>query len=257
MNLHMTTSKPSPGKHPTEGRATARTTALLACSAGLAIAGVIGVASAAAATPAPVVRSARAQSSSPPPKPLLTIEDQAEDVIDQVPNGRWARIAKDVATIKAARAAYQARAKADGIAPNVLDEFDRALGRLTAAAKARQGQDTLQAANDVSGATVELFGSYDIGHPVQIARLDVIGRQIGFDAARNDLTGVQTQIENAKTQWAAIRDEVTARSSAVGAQVDATLAALDEAHASNNPGLLKAEVRVLLETIDAMEELYP
>jgi hypothetical protein len=231
-----------------------RRVAAVACAAVAAI-GAIGAAAAPAGAE-PAVSVADAPSSDAPPKPLLTIEEQAEDIIDRAPGKQWARIAKDVTKIKMARAAYQARASADGIAPNVLDEFDSAFGRLTAAAKAKQVEDTLQAANDVSGATVDLFSSYDIGHPVQIARLDVIGRQIGFDLAKDDRTGVQSQIENAKTQWAAIRDEISTRSSAVGQQVDGTLAALDEADASNTTGLLKAEVRVLLETIDALEQLY-
>jgi len=244
-------------RHLFTSRRACRRAAIVACAISVAAGGGAAMAAAAPAGSAlATTRAMQAQSSNPPPKPLLTIEEQAEDIIDRAPGKQWARIAKDIRTLKTARAAYQARAKADGIAPNVLTDFDGALARLTAAAKARQVANTLQAANDVSRATVELFGSYDIGHPVQIARLDVIGRQIGLDIDQKNGSDLQTQINDANAQWTAIRDEVTTRSSAVGEQVDGTLAALDEASATNKTGLLKAEVRVLLETVDALEELY-
>jgi hypothetical protein len=210
----------------------------------------------AAPSGATMARAARAQQAPKPPKTLVAIEEQAEDVIDRVPSKRWVRVAKDIAKIKATWAAYQARAKADGVPANVLDDLDSTLGRLSTAAKAKDGPDTLQAANDLSGALVEVFASYDLGHPIEIARLDIIGRQIGFDTAAGEPDAVAAQIDAARAQWGAIRDQVTAHSAAVGAQVDATLDALTEANAARNTGLLKAETRVLLETVDAMESLY-
>jgi hypothetical protein len=191
-----------------------------------------------------------------PPKQLVTIEEQAEDIIDRVPGKRWARVVADIATVRAAWAKYQPRAESDGVDPGVLDDFDTALRTLTTAAKAKRSAATLQAANDLSRATVELLGQYDLGHPVQVGRLDIIGRQILLDLDEDDRAGVTEQIAAARTEWDAIAADVTTRSAAVGAQVDATLAALDEAAAAENDGLLKAEVRAMLEIVDAMEELY-
>jgi hypothetical protein len=197
-----------------------------------------------------------ASSADAPPKQLVTIEEQAEDIIDRVPGKRWARVAADIATVRGAWAKYQPRAEADAVDPAVLDDFDAALRTLTTAAKAKRSAATLQSANDLSRATVELLGHYDLGHPIQVGRLDIIGRQILLDLDEDDRAGVTEQIAAARTEWDAIRADVTARSAAVGAQVDATLAALDEAAAAQNDGLLKAEVRAMLEIVDAMEELY-
>ena len=218
-------------------------------AAGLTVTAAIGTASVAAA-------GAGSPAASRPPKQLLTIEEQAEDIGDRAPGKRWARIAADVAAVRAAWRAFQARAKADGINASLLGDFDGALAKLRAAAKAKRVADTLQSANDLSRATVELLGSYDIGHPVEVGRLDVIGRQILLDLERGDRAGVGEQIHAARTQWDAIRADVTGRSANVAAQVDATLAALEEANVAENDGLLKAEIRALLETVDALEELY-
>jgi hypothetical protein len=199
---------------------------------------------------------ARAQSTSPPPKPLTTIEEQAEDIGDRVPGKRWARIAADVTAIKAAWARFQTKALADGIPAATIADFNAALDRLAAAAKAKNGPDTSQGANDISGVVVELFASYKLDAPVQVGRLDIIGRQIELDLDADNPDGVTQQIDQARTEWEAIRAEVAARSVAVPTQVDATLDALGEAQRAGNTRLLHAETRVLLELVDSIEELY-
>jgi hypothetical protein len=165
-------------------------------------------------------------------------------------------VSADVAAVRAAWTKYRARAHADGVDPTLVEQFDAALARLSTEAKARRAPQTLQAANDLSRTTVELLAHYGLGHPVEIGRLDVIGRQILLDLDRDDRAGVTEQIAAARAQWEAIRGDVTGRSAAVGAQVDATLAVLDDANAAANDALLKAEVRAMLEIVDAMEELY-
>ena len=231
-----------------------RTTAVAAMAAIALLAPGAGPASATAVS----CRAAatHAQSTTPPPKPLLTIEEQAEDIGDRVPGKGWPRIAADVKTIKAAWARFQTRAKADGVSTATIADFDGALARLTAAAKAKNGPDTSQGANDISRVTVELFGSYKLHAPVQVGRLDVIGRQIELDLEANNPDGVTQQIDAARAQWEAIRADVATRSAAVPTQVDATLDALGEAQHAGNTRLLHAETRVLLELVDSIEELY-
>jgi hypothetical protein len=219
--------------------------------------GATGVASAAAgAVPRALGAGARAQASSPPPKVLITIEEQAEDIGDRVPSKRWARIKADIATIEAAWKRYQPQARREGINPSLLGDFDRALEGLVVAAKAKNGPDTAQGANDISRALVEILATYERDDPVQVGRLDVIGRQIELDLDAHAPDEVANDIDEARAEWDAIRADVTARSAAVAAQGDATIAALDEAQTTDNTGLLRAEIRVLLELVDSIEELY-
>lgn len=116
------------------------------------------------------------------PKPLDIIEAQAEDVIDVVPAGQWERVAADVTAVVDAWRAYRPRAAGDGADQSLASRFDSALADLRASAAGKRADQTMQAANDLSAVTVELFALYDIGRPVDIGRLDVIGRQIAFDA---------------------------------------------------------------------------
>ena len=136
------------------------------------------------------------------PDPLDTIEAQAEDIIDIVPANEWAKVRADVNNVVEAWDEYRARALRDGASQKLVDRFDDALERLRTAADAEQATESMQRANDVSAATVELFGLYDTLFPVDIGRLDVIGRQIVFAADRQDLTDAERQVARAhKAIW--------------------------------------------------------
>jgi hypothetical protein len=219
-------------------------------------AGVVLAGGSAGLAGAQLARHEHAQSTQPPPKPLLAIEEQAEDIGDRVPSGKWPRIAADVAKVKASWAAYHSHIAADNIDAATVQSFETALTNLTTAVRAKNGPKTSQAANDLSRATVELFGKYKLSDPVQVGRLDVIGRQIALDIAAKNPEGVAQQIEQARMEWAAIRDDVSGRSTAVAQQVDATIAALAEGQQANRTGFLNSETRVFAELVDSIEQLY-
>lgn len=192
------------------------------------------------------------------PDPLNTIEAQAEDIIDIVPADRWDGVATDVQTVQANWATYREQALNDGAARDLAARFDQALSDLQTAAQARQPADTMQAANDLSAATVELFGLYDTTHPVDIGRLDVIGRQIVLDADRQDLKAAGVQLDRALGIWdGGLRADIVGhQGQTVADQTEATLAALQTAKADKDFATLTTQAKVLLEVVDAMEGLY-
>lgn len=194
----------------------------------------------------------------PVPDPLNTIEGQAEDIIDIVPANRWTDVATDVGTVKDNWTTYRNQALNDGAARDLVNQFDRALADLQTAADAQRPADTMQAANDLSAATVELYGLYDVAHPVDIGRLDVIGRQVVLDAERQDLGAAGAQVDEALGIWdGGLRADIVAhRGQAVADQTDATLAALQAAKADGDFATLTTQAKVLLEVVDAMEGLY-
>lgn len=192
------------------------------------------------------------------PDPLNTIEAQAEDIIDLVPADRWEGVATDVQTVRDNWSIYREQALNDGAARDLAARFDQALNDLQAAAKARQPAETMQAANDLSAAAVELFGLYDTTHPVDIGRLDVIGRQIVLDADRQDLKAAGVQVDRALGIWdGGLRADIVGRQGqTVADQTDATLAGLQTAKANKDFATLTTQAKVLLEVVDAMEGLY-
>jgi hypothetical protein len=192
------------------------------------------------------------------PRPLDTIEAEAEDIIDIVPGGQWDKVGTDVKAIEEAWSTYRSQALADGAAPAQVVTFDGALSRLKAAAETRKPAETMQAANDVSAVTVELYGLYDIGRPVEIGRLDVIGRQIVFEADRKDLAAAGRQVAEVDGIWKrGLRaDIVDHDGKKVAEQTDANLAAMQKAEAAGDPATLRSLANEFLEIVDRMEDLY-
>jgi hypothetical protein len=192
------------------------------------------------------------------PEPLDTIEAQAEDIIDIVPAGKWDKVGDDVATVVEAWGTYRARALKDGADQALVDRFDAALVDLGASAEAREPEETMQAANDLSAPTVEFYGLYDTGRPVDIGRLDVIGRQIVLEADRQDAAAAGVQVDKAQSIWdGSLKADILDHDGKdVAGKTDASLAALQRARAAGDFVALRTQANEFLEIVDDMERLY-
>jgi hypothetical protein len=191
----------------------------------------------------------------PVPEPLQTIEAGAEDIIDLVPDSSWGRIVDDVDAMKSTWSTFHDNAVTADAA--LADRVDAAIDALSTAARSKNGPATSQAANDVSGPIVELFAHYDFPRPIQIGRLDVIGRQIILDSDRSDVAAAGAQIATARTEWSVLRGSVVAHNGDdVASKAEATLDALDRAARAGDRATLAKKATELLELVDAMEGLY-
>ena len=190
------------------------------------------------------------------PKDLNLLEADSEDVIDQVPDGNWEKVNKDLAEMTDAWTAYRLLAVDAGATQGQVDELDAAFARLTDDIASRNGPGTEQGANDVSRIVVELFGLYEIPYPVQVGRLDVIGRQIIFDTRADDFDKATAQVEAARQAWDAMAEDIRSKSPEVADQMDAIMAALSNAATESNGEILIDQAQVLLEVVDEIESLY-
>lgn len=191
----------------------------------------------------------------PVPSPLVRLEENSEDIIDQVPKARWTRIGGDVVVMRRAWRRYAEAARS--VDTDLARRLDRALDRLEPAAANQDPSATTQAANDVSAPVVELFARYASGHPVQVGRLDVIGRQIVIEAARGEVPAARGQIAAARAQWRAVKASVIGHGGCVVAKrTDATFARLQEAAAVGDAATITKAANALLELVDGMERTY-
>ena len=191
------------------------------------------------------------------PAPLEELEAQSEDIIDVVPGGAWDDISADVQKVDEAWGQYQTEATADGAPATIVQGITTSIAALDRACGAKQPTETMQAANDLSAGVVELYGLYEIGRPVGIGRLDVIGRQIVFDADAKDQSGVQAELGKARSEWSAIEADLAGRDGQeVIDQTNGLLDAMDKQAAAGDFGAVAADARDFLEVVDAMEQLY-
>lgn len=192
------------------------------------------------------------------PKALTGLEADAEDVGDVVPHGRWDRVRADARKLAATWRSYRAHAVADGATAAVVGQLDAAIARLGGAAQAHTAPEALQAANDVSASVVELFALYRTAEPLDVARLDVVGRQIVLDVDRRDDAGTRAEVRRVQAIWTGgLRASVLGHDGRrVAAHMDATVDALRHAVGVPDAGALRAETAVMLEIVDDMEALY-
>lgn len=199
--------------------------------------------------------STRTASESPPPQSLNALEAASEDVIDQVPRGRWARIDAAVGAMQRSWRHY--RRAAMTVDPRQATRLDRAVRDLAASAERRDGLGTQQAANDVSAPVIELLDRYARRHPVQVGRLDVIGRQIVIDVRRSDADRARADVGAARREWIAVRASVLRHHGArVAARTDRAFARLLAAATARDGRVLEHASNELLEFVDGMERLY-
>jgi hypothetical protein len=189
------------------------------------------------------------------PAALDDLEANAEDVIDLVADEGWGKVTDDVAAMEATWAGYRPSAEVADAA--LAGALAGALDTLRAAAATKDATRASQAANDISRAVVELFAHYLLPRPIQIGRLDVIGRQIALDADTDRLADASEQVVAAREQWSAIRDDVIAHhGDDVATRAAAALSAIDSALAAEDAEEVSAHAATLLEVVDAIEGLY-
>lgn len=230
----------------------------------MAAVGVIAVACGTAtkgaktASPATIVATGSgAQGAGTVPPPLQDIEGAAEAIIDVVPTKDWLQVLNETGAIERNWRRYRPAAVDDGVPDGVLTAFEAALAHLKAAATVHHDQETMQASNDLSAATVELFGLYNPVVPVDIGRLDVVGRQVVLDVSSHDLAAASNSVGQMRTIWEGIRKSVIDNDGLdVARQMDATVASLENALDVQNAEALTVQAKIELEVVDAMEGLY-
>jgi hypothetical protein len=187
----------------------------------------------------------------------MTVEAQAEDIIDFVPGGNWSKVNADISTIEKAWSAYQPQAAKDGATQDMQASFSQALSRLKSASTSQDALGTLQAANDLSAAVVDLFDLYQSVVPTEIGRLDVLERQIILDIEKQDSGAANATLAKIKTVWEQVKPSVLSHDGKdEAAQFDQSLATQAQALEAKDATALTSEARNGLEIVDALEQVY-
>lgn len=191
------------------------------------------------------------------PDPLQTIEEAAEDMIDVAPSGGWDKINGDVTAVANAWKAYQPQATDDGATQAHQDVLASALAQLQTASASKDVASTMQSANDLSAAVIDLFALYNPRVLADIGRLDVLERQVILDIAANNFTAAADSLSQTKTVWERVKPSVEAHDGQrVEVQFQASLTTQETALKAQNGAELTAEARNGLEIVDALEKLY-
>jgi hypothetical protein len=190
------------------------------------------------------------------PEPLITLEAQAEDIIDIVPAGEWGKVTADIAAITKAWNAYQPQAANDHVPQPFQDALMAASDRLQKTSAAKDAPGTLQAANDLSAAVVDLFTAYHPAEPIDLGWLDVLERQAVLDAPGDDGAAADS-LAKINAVWVRLKPVILAHNGSDAAtRFENSLTTQQQALSSKQAAALTAEATNGLELVDALEELF-
>lgn len=191
------------------------------------------------------------------PKPLQTIEEAAEDIIDYAPSGNWDKISADVTDMEDAWQQYESQAGSDGASQDLQDAMTAALEQLQVASQAKDAAATMQASNDVSAAVINLFALYSPKIPADIGRLDVLERQVILDVAALDYDAASATFNTIKSTWEKVKPAVMEHNGEdVIAEFEASLATQESALSAQDDAALTNEAKLALELVDSLEDVF-
>jgi hypothetical protein len=191
------------------------------------------------------------------PDSLQTIEGAAEDIIDFAASGNWDKINADVTSIADSWKTYQPQASKDGAQQATQDAISSALTKLQTAVAAKDVMGTMQSANDLSAAVIELFAIYNPKVPADIGRLDVWERQVVLDVAANNFDAAAVSLAKVKSVWENVKPSVLEHNGKdVAAQFETSIATQEQALTAKDGATLTSEAKNGLEIVDALEGLY-
>lgn len=191
------------------------------------------------------------------PQPLNVIEAQAEDLIDILPSGNWKSIAGNVDDVANAWQTYQSQIASAHVPQPFIDALSGSLEQLQKGAAVQDENNTHQAANDVSAALMDLFVLYQPATPVDLGRLDVLGRQVILDVEAEDFVAAANTLSLSNVIWARLKPIVLANKGAkVADEFDQSLATQQKALEAEDGEALSDEANNGLELVDALEQLF-
>jgi len=202
-------------------------------------------------------QSPEGESASAMPSTLNTIEANAEDIIDLIPNGDWETIRTDVDEMNAAWKDYEPQADSDGASSQQIQAMDDALHALDDAVGKSDETASEQAANDASFAVVELFALYDPSIPAEIGRLDALERQVIIEAKGADLSAAADVLADAQATWDSVSGRVLDAGGAQAADAfEQSLALQVDEVGSGATGAAIDEAKIGLELVDDLEKVF-
>ncbi len=136
----------------------------------------------------------------PTPAELQSLSDGADQIFDNAQVGNWAAASAALQSMNSAWSAF----RAGNVPPMLMEQMDQTLAALATAVGAQQRLESRQASIDVARASLDLQLRHRPVPEIDLALLDLWGRQILVDIAAGDRSAVLGDVATLK--W--IRDRL-------------------------------------------------
>ncbi|TMB71046.1 MAG: hypothetical protein E6J43_00390 [Chloroflexi bacterium] len=190
------------------------------------------------------------------PQPILDMENDAKDAIDQVLSGRWDRVTAEAGSLAGTWKEFLSSSDASGVTADQRAAMDKAIADLAAAAQSQDALPARQGANDVSKVIVDVFDLFQHKVPSDIGRLAWQERQALIDVDRADWNSLTRDLAQLRQTFNRAKPGVLAAGGdREAADFEASLNEQDRLAAAQDPAIVD-EGNVALELVDDLEGVY-
>ncbi len=197
----------------------------------------------AAAAPAPGV---------PMPASLEKAEGLAQDIQDDIQNGSWAAAQSKLSGLRTLTDTLSAT----GAASSNVGFYTASVDSLATAVRAHQRYPALQAANSMSRALTAMMAPYPTTVPIQVAYMDVAGRDGLYDAKQGHWGPAGDAVTEMRQNYGAVAAHVKQKSPRLDQRIRAEIAALQKAVARRSSARFSTQATKFLEDVDNVEKTY-
>lgn len=185
------------------------------------------------------------------PTPLEAAEGLAEDVQTDIAGSNWTAAAANAKELQNTAAGVVSAA-----GPGASAAYRAAVDSLAAQVGRRDRAASLVSANAVSRDLVRMFVAFHPKVPVQVAYMDVAGRDVVYAAERGDWSAATRAVQELRTNYDAVQAHVSASNPALANRVAGELQQVADAVQGKNAAEAKRTGNVLLEEVDLIEKTY-
>ncbi len=150
------------------------------------------------------------------PDSLTNAGEFAENIYDAARDGDWSAATKKLAALKAAVAQLKTDLpKATPAQQKGLAELEAQMAIVEKAIVEKRKQDAMRESNRMTLTAAELSAPFHPKIPVDVTRLDYLGRELEIWAAVPDSSKLKATADEIGATWTALRADVIARGGAV------------------------------------------
>ena len=181
---------------------------------------------------------------------MIEAGEYAENVYDQAKANDWTRAQARLDQLREAVAKLPAGAKGNPDAPQLsstIPALQKAVGQ-------KDQQTAMKEANQITLMVANMSAHYKTVFPVEITKLDYLGRELEIWAAANDSAKLQQTTQMLRQTWNGIRPSVEAHGGVAEAKkFDELVAEAERAKSSSD---YERVAKRLLDEVDNLEKLF-
>jgi hypothetical protein len=189
------------------------------------------------------------------PDSLTNAGEFAENIYDHARDGDWPAAAKKLAALRAALLQVKTDlAKPTADQQKQLAALEPQMAVVEKAITAKQKQDATREANQLTLTLAEVSVPFHPKIPVDVTRLDYLGRELEIWAAVPDAQKLKATADEIAATWSRLRADVVAHNGAK--QADTFGALVAKASAAKSTAEYAAVTKPILDEVDNLENVY-